>query len=370
MYIRLSLLAMVIFCITMSCKSPSKLLKDGKYDKAFEKSLADLKKDKNKRENRSTLLKAFNELVKQTESEAQDLLVNPDIKYAVEAYERYDDIMSQYDEGKQWLSGDYSSKMVDIESQQELVRENLVESFWTYSQEDITSFEDSGRKTFAQSAYTNLEGYQRYGGDDPSVPALKEAMYEAGIIRVNIVAEQRWGFSNNWEIDDAFDDIEREESQWLKIDYDGNRPDYDCLMQISLSEPAFNRQNDRFNESFSKEIQDGYTTEVDTAGNVVQVPKMRTVTATVTTNRTRVTGNYEAQVDWASRTGECNFRSERFNSREFIDCETYEISGDERAVPSRYQNQSSFSNNCDVEEDILEEMLEDLADEMRREYFR
>lgn len=355
--------------IALSCNTPSKLLSDGKYEKAYRKALTDLQKDKNKRENKSTLLKAFNELVKATESNAEDLLLNQDIKYAIQAYESYGLLSNQYQEGKQWLANDYGSQMVEITQAKESVRVNIAESFWAYSQEDIEKFNGTGLKSYAQSAFENLEGYEQYGGNSPDLNKMKLDMYEAGIITINVVAEQRWGYSNDWDIDNTFDNLTRVSSKWYKLDYKGYGNNYDCLMQIELSNVAFDTDQDQFSEQFSQEIQDGYTTAVDTSGNVVQVPQTKIVTGTVTTFRTRVTGTWSADVIWQSRNGECNFRNERFNVREFEDCEYYRTYGDERAIPSQFLNQSNFNNDCDVQDDIYNELLDELYREIDREYF-
>ena len=370
MKIRYSMLLLLSFGIVLSCGSPSKLLTSGKYDKAFEKALSGLEKGKNKRENKSVLLKAFNESIKDTEEEVEILLVNPDIKYAVKAYNEYEQLNEQYQSGREWLSTDYGNKMTDINADQESVRLNIVDSYWAYSQEDIDNFESTDRKIYAQSAFENLEKFEQYGGESTDLKTLKERMYEAGIVKVNVVAEQRWSFSNDWDIDNTFDNLERASTGWFDITYDGIGQDYDCLMQISLSDIDYDVRQNRNTQQFSEQIQDGYTTQIDTSGNTIQIPKYVTVNGTVITYQTRVTGEWRAQVEWQSRNGECDFRDQRFSADEFEDCEYYETSGDQRAIPSQFRNQSAFRDDCDVEEELRDELLDDLYNDIRREYFR
>jgi hypothetical protein len=369
MKVRTILLPFTALCIVLSCGSPSKLLTSGKYDKAFDKALSGLEKGKNKRENRSVLLKAFNESIKTTEEEVEVLLVNPDIKYAVEAYETYGQLNEQYQRGKTWLSGDYSNKMSDINADQESVRLNIVDSYWAYSQEDIDNFESTEQKVYAQSAFENLERFEHFGGESPDLQTLKTTMYDAGIIKVNVKAEQRWGFSNNWDIDNTFDNLERISAKWYDITYDGSGQDYDCFMQISLSEIDYDVRQNRDTQQYSEEIQNGFTTQVDTSGNTIQIPLYETVYGSVITYRTRVTGEWYADVEWLSRNGDCEFRNSRFSANDFEDCEYYETSGDQRAIPSQFLNQSAFRDDCDVEDEIQDELLDDLYGDIRREYF-
>jgi len=363
-------LLLILITLSIACNSPKKLLEGGNYTKAFEKSLNSLEKDKGTREDKNVLIKAFNEMLKETYTTKDQLGDFQDIEDAELLYNDISLLNENYNRGSRWLKTDYESKMNQLGAEQEELRISLAESFWTYAQEDIASYELTQLKAAAQSAYGNLRKVSDYQGDYEDIDRLTDLMYDNAIINVAIIAEERFGSWNEWEIDREFEDLANRDRGWYRFDYKpiNSLNDFDCVMAIELYDLDINNFERRDNENFSKEIEDGFTTSVDTTGKTIKTPIYKTVTgsASIITQTTVV--RWSAAVQWSSRNGDCDFYSQRFDEEEDEACQIIQTSGDERAIPSRFLNQ--YSNvNCNFEDDLIDEVLEDLADEIAREYF-
>ncbi len=359
----------VLTILLLACNSPRKLLESGNYEKAFQKALNSLQKEKGTREDKNILIKAFNEMHKETSASKEQLGDFQNIDDAIIAYDNISALNEHYTQAKQWLKNDYESKMSTLQTEQEELRVSIAESYWTYAQEDITLYKESSRKAAAQSAYANLQQVKSYRGEYPDLDQLIDAMYQSSIINVAIYATERFGRWNEWDIDREFDDLARRDRGWYRFDYKPlNTEDFDCVMEIQLYDLDLNRFERSNVENFSKEIEDGYTTKVDTSGNTINVPIYRTVTGSASVNTLTTVVEWSAAVQWSSPNGDCDFYPQRFSEEEDESCQIIQTSGDERAIPSQYLNQ--FSNvNCDFEDDLKEEVLEDLVDAISREYF-
>ena len=369
-----AVLKSIVLLITMgilliACNSPKKFLEGGNYEKAFQKALNSLEKDKGTRDDKNVLIKAFNEMLKETYTAKEQLGDFQEIEDAIAMYDQISGVNTQYNLGKQWLKNDYETKMRTLNAEQEELRVSIAESFWTYAQEDIASYQETGVKAAAQSAYANLQQVKSYNGDYAELDQLTAAMYDNSIINVAIYAAERFGNWNEWDIDREFDDLARRDRGWYRFDYKPiNADGYDCVMEIQLYDLDLNRYERSNVENFSKEIEDGYTTKIDTSGNTINVPIYRTVTGSASVNTITTVVEWSAAVQWSSQNGDCQYYSQRFNEEEDEACQIIQTSGDERAIPNQYLNQ--YSNvNCDFEDRLREEVLEDLVDAIAREYF-
>lgn len=358
-------LILMVFLIS-SCASPQKSFNKGDYDKAYKSALKILKKGKKSRKDLTTLNKSFEQILNREQGKIADYNRSDVIEDWEEAYGLYDGLLDKYEEGKNYLDNDFDATMDIVYEEQERLRLDIGDSYFNLGELQLEAYAESGNKLAAQEAYYLYTKAAEYGHTDPLLSERQAYAQTEGVITVLVIAEERWGISFAYDIDREFSRVERRSQDFKEVLYE-RRVDADCTIEIEFSDLDRRVRDNRSNQTYREEVQDGFETRQDTSGTTTQVPRYVTVSAQVTTIREEISFEWTARARIFGDRDYCReYRERTFRAEEVLVNEIYEIRGDTRAVPREFQD-SRYDNRR--EEEIIRELIEELYDDFERAYF-
>ena len=354
--------------LSLACSSPQKNFEKGNYEKAYTSSLEDYKKGKRSRQTKDLMNRSFQELIKETTNSTERYLQSDLIEDWEEAFTTSSDLIDLYYDGKGYIDKAFDSPISRIESDTDALGTDIASGFFELGQQAMIDYRRNEDKVFAQNAFAFYGKAQLYNGTIEDIEVLIEEALSYAIVNVLVVTESPFEYRYIGVIDEVFRDIERESEGFYQISYKRNLPNADCVLEIDFSRLDIDTRESRNTEEFSEEIEDGYETQVDTSGNSTRVQKYTTVTCSVTTLIRDISYSWRAAVSTDNSRNYCEFNYRYFDATETTRDETYQISGDRRALPSRF-NQSTTNTNRRTE-DVVEELIEEIYDQVVRNYIR
>ena len=349
-----------------SCASPQKSFSKGNYEKAYRLALKNIKKGKKSRKDISVLNNAFNEIVKEKSNTIDKYIASNVIEDWEEAYTEYSELIDIYYDGRQYLDKDYDVIMRKREADASDLKDDLAIHFREMGDDRLDDYFATSNKLLAQEAHRFYSKTQYYNPSYEDIDELLITSFENAVVHVFVEAESIWEHSLNWEIDSKFSNLERQSGGYYQVSYESNQALADCFLDIEFSGVDDTRAERRNTERYSQQVEDGYETRQDTSGNTIQVPKYITVTGEVTTVREIFNYRWRVRVQADGPNAYCDFNSRSFDAEREVIVESYETSGDSRAIPGTYTNDSFDWRD---EENILEEMLDELYNEIESYYF-
>jgi len=360
------LFGFAVSTMLIACSSPQKSFEKGNYEKAYKAVLKDLRKGKKNRKDKSILNKSFNELFKQKTIEAERYLSSNEIEDWEVAYGEYDELIDLYREGKGYLDNSYDSSMEGVIDEYEQLGQDIAINYFELGNMSMDGYYEGYNKSYAQDAFLFYEKTASYDLDYPAIDSLLDDSYKLAVVNILVEANAPFERSYEWEIDRRFSDIERESKGFYQITYERNLLNVDCALEMDFSSLDSYVREDRTREQFSEEIEDGYESRVDTSGKTTRIPIYRTVTGEVTTIREVLTFRWRVAVGVRGDRDYCDFRNRTFDAEENTSRERYELSGDRRAIPARYDRRQ---NDFEDEDDLVEDLIDQLYREISNYYF-
>lgn len=348
--------------IFANCSSPQKLYEKGKYFKAFDSVLGDLKGNKKNRKDVVLLNKAFSKMI----DVSKDNMVFLDDGYKVNDlqynFEQYEEVDIRYVKGRSFLDDENRLKYENFNNEEI----KLVSDTYEEGNALMVFFEESKNKIDAQNAFFHFELVKEYGtGYNDIFQLIKEAKL-AGTVIYNVDADLDSDFSYQWDVDRRFDNLEGEEG-FVQIVYDNSYIEGDCSIQLDFSRLDVNERDNESIQNYTKEIIDGYTNEIDTSGKTIKKPIYKKVSGSVKTVSYRKTVSWIIDIEFIKSNVNCNLRQERFKASVVDEVVIHEIRGDERAVPSEFI--SNTNEEIEDTDDMVDELLEVLYDKIRNYFY-
>ena len=357
----------LVLILPLACSSPQKSFEKGNYEDAYNGTLKEYKKGNRSRQSKEIMNRSFEELIKETNNTAERKLRSDIIENWEAAYESYSKLVDLYYDGKGYIDGAFDSPMSAIEQDRDALGIDIGAGFFELGQNAMDDYERNYDKAYAQNAFEFYEKAQLYDASITDIQVLKEEALSLGIVKVLVEADSPFEYTYLRAIDRVFSDVERESEGFNQIYYKRNAPNSDCVLELDFSRLDIDTRFTNTTDEFSEEISDGFETRVDTSGRSVRVEKFITVSCTVTTRTENIAYNWRAAASTRSDRNSCNFNNQFFDARETVSNETYQVTGDRRALPSRYQQ--GASNNNRRREDVIEDMIEDIYYDFVRYYF-
>jgi len=357
----------LVLILPLACSSPQKSFEKGNYEDAYKGTLKEYKKGNRSRHSKEIMNSSFDELIKETNNTAERTLRSDIIEDWEEAYTSYSKLVDLYYDGKGYIDNAFDGPLSAIEQERDALGIDIGAGFFELGQNAMGDYGRNYNKVFAQNAFGFYDKAQLYDATIPDIQLLKEEALSLAIVKVLVEADSPFEYTYLREIDRVFSDVERESEGFYQIYYERNEPNSDCVLELDFSRIDINSRSTSTTEEFSEEISDGYETQVDTSGRSVRVEKFITVSCTVTTISENIAYSWRAAASTKSDRNYCNFRNQFFDARETLTNETYQITGDRRALPSRYEQGASNDNRR--REDVIEDMIEDIYDDFVRYYF-
>ncbi len=361
---KIKLLVFLAAIAILSCHSPQELYKDGKFTKAYTKTLKNLKKKKS-RKAKVLLNKAFIKMVEESQANMHSFGNNYRIRDIKSNLIEYRDIADYYQDGKQFLK----KEARDIYTKFKTEGTDFFSEVYSMADSHMEDFGNSnnGNKRDAQKAYLLYDLLKNNG--DSSSPKYRQldkdlaTSYDAAIVVYNVEMDM---FFNDfrWEIERRFDDLEGE-SGFNVFRFNEKFDNYDCKLVLYFDDVDVDIDQSESSRTFTERILDGYDTRTDTSGHTVKKPRYVDVQGEVITLSTRKTVSWTVElVSRYNQSSDCNIRSDRFRAYEQDEAKKYQVRGDQRAIPSQYLNSSG--DRLKDTKDMVEDVLDELYYEVRR----
>jgi hypothetical protein len=352
----------------MACASPQKNFEKGKFDKSYEGALKDLEKGSADRKVKTLLNKSFAKMLSQHTTDYELYMRSSEIQDWEEAYYKSEDLIDNYIRGKRWLNSDFDKPMADLEVEQDSLAYDLAKNYYDLANGAFDQFEIRGDKKIAQDAHQYFVKAAKF---DPAIPEISDLIsmsLDAATVHILVEADA-WDFSHEWDINRQFKKIENESQGYRRVYFEDNLNNVDCHIEIDFNSLDVNISSNSNTENFSKEIIERYETVTDTSGVSVKKPVYKTVSGGVRIKTETKKYNWEARAKVDVFNNYCNFNNSRFNSDYVLEIKSYDVFGDERAIPDNYKNIKNevFPKNDD---NIIDKMISEIYEQFRRQYFR
>lgn len=357
-------LSLIIF---MGCVSPQKHFTKGNYQKAFNGALKELNGDKNKRKNKVLLNKAFQRMLEEADVQFQNLSTSHSLEQREDALYLYEPVISSYRNGRSYLNAEYDLEIDQIENEVANLEYSLAEEYFLEGQRGMESFDKYYDKYAAQDANRYFNKSREFRFEHESLDSLLDWSFRAGLIHI-VIETNAWDFQYNWRIDNQFRNIINQSRGFRVVHYENLLSNADCYVDINFNNLEVIDSESFYNESFTEEIQDGYKTVVDTSGHSSSVPNYITVQGTVKVNTTTRQYNWRVLSTVRKMSNYCSLDTRQFGAQKQETIETYEFSGDSRAIPNRFKNQLP-QNFKDNEDRIIESLIADIYRDIQYSYF-
>jgi len=266
----------LIILLVFSCKSPERLLQEGNYEEAINRSLKKIQKGNDKEEDRLILYEAFRYANNNDKGRIDFLLQENRPENWDEIYWKYisldgrqnriNTVLPQYVKGRELVFNfeDYNARIIEAKT-------NAAEFFYN---EGVSLMEVDTRESYRQAFY-NLQKVREYRPSD--YPDLDRRMDDAlflGTSRVLVIVENRIPvrlpadfFREVHSVNTAALNGNWAEYHLARLDKETH---YDYYVTITLDrayiEPPVTESREYIR---TKEVQDGYRSKRDADGNVI-----------------------------------------------------------------------------------------------------
>ena len=301
--------------ILMSCKSPEKLIQEGNYDAAIDRSIKIILKGKADNDDKALLEKAFL-LANQRDQDQARLLIKEDKpENWEEIYKLYTTLNMRQSEIKKVLpleiSGrEFQYKYIDYAPAIVEAKKRAAKYFYTKAQ----SLMDQNDKESYRQAFYNFLKVKEYGGSDyPDVEQLIKTSGDLGTTKVlvEIINQAQYNFPSDFYDNILNINTSRFNSTWVDFDFtkERNDSDYDLYISIIVKDLIISPENFSTQEILRrKTIQDGYTVELDRRGNVkkdtlgheIRIPKYKDISCTLIERRQSKSAEIHGDVEFVA----------------------------------------------------------------------
>lgn len=361
------LLCLLVVTSLLACSSPQKRLAKGDYDGAYKRALRSLEGNNKKSQDRTTLETALSEIIIREWKSLEALRNTGEADQLEKSLKKSKKLQEKIEKAKPYLNATFDQDLENIQAADENTREELYYAYLRFGKEDLTKAISDGNKFLAQDAHGFFAKAKQYDREEAPLDSLMDACYKYGVLVYNVEANASFDLTMNWEISRIFDNVTSEGNDFLKIYYDKSMSGVDCDIEVDFRNLDFDEYEEYTTETFTREIEDGYITEIDTFGNEIEIPIYTTIEGSVRIITKRRVGTWEARVDVDTRSSNCRLSDEIFRASRESRVEHYELSGDEAAIPNEYK--VAFPEDLEDEDDLAEEMLEDIYADFVRYYF-
>lgn len=354
------ILSILLACmLVLSCATPQKHFNKGNYDKAFTGSLKDIR-SKNDRKTKQLLNNSFDALLKENNLKIAELTSEYDLRKWEKAHELYDELIDKYYEADRYLKPVYDTLINALADERDLLAFSIADNYAQRGYDNLEDFEDSGDKYEAQQAFLNFKKVENYQPEFPEINDLLDYTYEEAVVDV-VIDVNTWNYRHEWEIKRQFRQLKNHSNPFLKVHFDGIIANPDCEIDLNFDDLRVSETRGRSgSQRFSRQIQDGYETVVDTSGNTVQRPRYIQVEGYVNSLVTTINYDWNVNLLVDRYSNYCNISPRYFNSRVAVNFEEYEISGDPRAVPDQYKVNNSPVNYDINDRRVIEDLISNL----------
>lgn len=354
-----SLCCFLIVLVLLSCQSPQKMYNNGNYSGALYQLNKKIRKGKAKREDVALAQRSMDKLDQESLDEIQELREsdNPD-KWG-KALKNYDRLIEKHEDFARLVKFD-SDRVAELKVEKESLQQDIIDYHMSEGYELIAASYEEDNKFFARESHIHFEEAKKYGADYEDLDSLIKTSYLRSVLYYAVdVNNRNFGFNRMRDIEDI-------STKYLEVEETAFCKDCDCEIEIDISRIYHDERTNDFTRTYTDRIQDGYTTETDTSGNKVQVPKYVNISADLTTIEIQRESLMRIDMNVYERSKSCNIREDRYEIGLLSEGVAYNVNGDERAIPANINLRGErLPDEREIEEELYEELYDRLEDDLR-----
>lgn len=358
----------ILFIVILAgCASPKKSFEKGDYEKSFSSALKKVKNRKATSSEKRILMESLRFIVSDNLTQIKLLERSKNPQELKEALNLINNTQSRITQVKKYTILEFDDDLLELDDKEAEITEVLYDHFYKSGLYHLRLSQTKNEKRLAQDAYLNFEEADKYRRSR-KLDSLKDVALENAIVNYRVHASAPFAMSFEWEIERVFKNIENESSKFLNIEYDGFSSDADCEIEVAFRDlEIIDDRRVTGRQDFEEEIVLRYESVTDTSGTR-QVPVYGTVYASVTTVEYLKSAITDLYIDIDSNSRDCDLSGNSFSRRIDAVIEENEISGDERAVPSRYRTNQTI-NDLPRDNQLVEDLVIEVYEEFVRAYF-
>ena len=299
-----------------SCSTPAELLEKGKIERAFKLAEKKIKAGKDLNTNTKVLVFSGDQIIQSTLFNNSPLMHSPNVEDWVRAQNNFFKTLEDIVVANDLVDGQLQNSYDQLCTQKIELDFKIADHFYQNGTDLLAFHYEHTSKHHARKAYYQYQECLSFGGDrffQNLEDKISESVEEG---KVYFVSHNFRPSSNLF-------------FQPLPPNADFEA---DCIIQASFGPINYSTHSHSSTTTHSKDIEVGKNSKVDTSGQIVYTPIMKTVYADVITTSVTVTASSYSDIYVDNITGQCSKRSKSFNACVSDSYEEVRIHGDRRAL--------------------------------------
>jgi hypothetical protein len=289
-------IACLLFLAATVCKSPEKLIQEGNYDAAIDKSIKIILKNKADNDDKALLEKAFLLANQRDQDRARLLIAEDKPENWDEIYQLYTTLSNRqaeiqkvlpleiHDKPFQYKHIDYTASIVEAKTR-------AADYFYSHGK---TLMQQQNKESYREAYYNFLKAREYRGSAYSDIDQLINTAEDLGISRVlvEIINQSHNGLPAGFNDNILNFNTSGLNSAWVEYDLTSSGDDYgyDYFISVIIGNIVVSPENiSSWEYQRRKTVPDGYTYELDRRGNVkkdslgrdIKIAKYKELTCTV-----------------------------------------------------------------------------------------
>lgn len=349
-----------------ACSTPQKSFEKQNYRQAFKLSLKKAKNKKATRSDRQILSESLRQILMENDNEISMFRNGETPKQWQKSFKVIEDSRSKIEKASPFLEFDFSDKNKSLSDVETRIQDDIYAFYVENGKLDLEHSIESGDKLAAQNAYQHFQNAKKYTDKIHFLDSLQAVCVEYGELIYSIRTDAPFGL--DWEVDRVFGDLRNKSNLFLTVFYEQYPADVDCEIEIDFRDIDIDFDSDVTEDrEFREQVESGYRTEKDTAGNEIRIPTYEEVSGYVKVEELSKVATADIQIRVYAKSDNCRLSNRSFREEIVNTIERTYISGDRRAIPSRYDD--DFQDDLMDDDDLAEELIEELYNEVRNYIF-
>lgn len=310
----------VLMLFTIGCSTSNKSAVWQNQEKNYKIALTNLKKGKSIKKNQKLLINAINTILKSQTIEKDRLISSESLKDKEKGYELCSYLYTKLAESKEYTNGQFDTQIISLSNEKIALKKDLKNLYYTKGKLNFEHAKKSQDKYLSRTAYKAFIKSKKYGNE--AIDNIIKSAREYSIVHYYVSTNPTENKAYESAINKQFRTLENLELPFVKVDYNKKKAiKYDCEINIVFDKLIIETEVKRKRESFSKTIQ----SEAKVRGYVYQRERSRKL-------------NWDIVMNINAPFNNCKSINSRFTQQLLSRAINYNLTGDERAIPSKYKD--------------------------------
>jgi len=340
----------LILILTIGCSSPQESLKKKKYDQSFKTSLKQLEKGKSIEKNKNILSQSLDGILAEKKIEKENLLNTNHIENFEKIIVINHELQQKINKGIPFLENHFDNQLSNLRTESTELSERIANIYFDSGKTNLENALANNDKYLSRNAYFYFSKAQNYGFGKESVDTMLQKSLNHSMLNYQVAMTPPFGITS-FKVPSIFDELDFMQIPFTNTFYNRTlSPNkVDCNFHLDLSLIDFYYTTNTNNFEFQNEVIVGSEIVIDDDGNEMTVNTTAIVTGIVTEISNTKSAQWTIGIDVLPMSNNCRLPSTSFIEELNFVIISYELSGDERAIPDQYKVQNPVVQLSDDE---------------------